>query len=142
MSREPPYSESDKLDFDIDVPSEEMKQKFEQWDEIYAVEKLTDMSLQGIESERLSFENEVARFKTKYNRGDLLTPELAKVAGKKPYTHEQLREARRLIEEEADYIRPRFTRAKGIVEKERKKNLRGFIVNLVDKVQLSLLKSS
>lgn len=134
-------SSSDPFEFDVEIPSEEMKQKFEKWDDIYSVDDLTDMTLRLIESERLEFESEVVRFKTRYNRGKALTPELAKVAGEEPYTHDQLRDARYLIEEEADRIRLRFKRAKGIVEKEREDSFRGYVVNLVEKIQLSLFNS-
>ena len=141
MSSNPLTSNSSEMEFEVEVPSEEMKRKFEKWDEMYEVDKLTDMNLRGLESERLKFEGKKIAFKARYDRGRLVTPAMAEVAGKEPYTQEQLEEARRLIDEEAERIRLRFTRAKGIVEKEREDSFRGYVVNLVEKIQLSLFNS-
>jgi hypothetical protein len=126
------------MKFDVEIPSDEMIQRFDQWDNIYTVEKLSQMTLTGIESERLEFENKVMELKTRYNRGQALNPTLAKLMGGKPYTDQQLEEARRMIEREADRIRPRFKRAKGVKKKERRNTLRGVIRNVVDKVQIIL----
>lgn len=128
------------MNFDVEVPSEEMKKKFEKWDETHTVDNLTDMSLKDIESERLLFEAEVMRFKIHYRRGKSVDAAMAKIMDRKPYTHEQLREARRLIEEEADRIRPRFKRAKGIKREKRKESLRGFLKNLIERVEINLVK--
>ena len=130
------------MNFDVGVPSEEMRDTFEKWDEIHTIENLTEMSLDSIESERILFENDVARFKRiRYNRGKSVNAAMAMLAGKEPYTHAQLREARRVIEEEADRIRPRFKRTKGIKREQQKQNSREFLTKLIDKVEVTLFNS-
>ena len=130
------------MNFDVEVPSEEMEKTFENWDETHTIENLTEMSRNSIESEQVLFENEVSRFKqVRYNRGKSVNTTMAMLAGKEPYTHVQLREARRVIEEEADRIRPRFKRAKGIKREQQKQNFREFLTELVDKIEVTLFNS-
>ena len=128
------------MEFDVEIPSKKMTERFDQWNDIYTVEKLSQMTLSGIESEKLEFENKVMHLKQPYNRGEALNPAMAKVMGAKPYTDQQLEEARRTIEREADKIRPRFKRAKGIKEEKRRESLHGFINNLIDKAQITIFK--
>lgn len=140
MSQSFKNSQPIELEFDVEVPSESMVDKFEKWDEIHTVDHLSDMSIRDIESERLKFESKVKMFKSRYRRGRSVNAAMAKIAGKEPYTHEQLREARQFIKDEADRIRPRFKRAKGIKKEERRKSWRGFLANLADCIEITILR--
>ncbi|WP_143052191.1 hypothetical protein [Halobacterium jilantaiense] len=102
-----------------EVPPERVERKIEDWKERYSVENLEELPASEITSVRLEFTNEVRELKRKYNRGRLVTPEMAEVAGKEPYTHSQLQEIRRHIRDEADNIRINFRRARGRIEREK-----------------------
>ena len=82
---------------EAEVPPERIEEKFEEWDERYSVEKLEEMSLSDLKSERWSFSAEADAFRIEYNPGRLVTPEMAAMYGKEPLTQEQFEEVRGLI---------------------------------------------
>ena len=123
---------------DNEIPPERVEQKFEQWEERYSVEKLEELTLKDLEAEMLSFDSEVAQFRTEYNPGRLVTPAMAAAAGKEPLTQNEFREVRRLINEKARDIRFNFKRAKGRREELNQERRNGLIADVAGRVSDSL----
>ena len=122
---------------DIDrpeLPSESMKQEFELWREEYTLEALTDLTVSQIESRKLLFENREQRLLAEHNPGRVIkeNPLLAQSAGKRPYTPQQWEEAKKMIRREAEKVKLRHDRAKGIVEKEENASKQNWLVELFD----------
>ena len=123
---------------DNEIPPERVEQKFEQWEERYSVEKLEELTLEDLDIERLAFDSEVAKFRTQYNPGRLVTPAMAAAAGKEPLTQNEFREVRRLINEKARDIRFNFKRAKGRREELNQERRNGLIADVAGRVSDSL----
>lgn len=115
-----------------ELPSDAMQRKFQDWEEQYTVEKLTDMTSSEIEDAELRFENEAFLLRNEHNPGRLIAqdPMLAQSAGKPPYTANQWEQARKEIRRKEKKIKFRFQRAKGIVKKDEKESKREWYTGL------------
>lgn len=127
---------------EAEVPPERVEDKFSEWEERYAVEKLEELTYSDLKSERWSFSAEVDVFRTEYNPGRLVTPEMAAVAGKEPLTQEQFREVRRLIREKEREIQMNFKRAMGRRKREEQERRDNLVVDLAGRVSDSLTNIS
>jgi hypothetical protein len=124
------------------VPPERVEEKVEDWREKYSVEHLAELTKEDVTSAQLEFMNEVRTLKTEYNRGRLVSAEMAEVLGREPYTHDQLRDIRRYIQDEADKISMNFKRAKGRIERERANRRSNTIVKGAERIADSLTNIS
>jgi len=124
---------------EAEVPPERVKEKFEEWDERYSVEKLEELSLSDLRSEKASFDAEVIIYRTEYNPGRLVTPAMAAAAGKEPLTQDQFEEVRRLINEKAKEIQMNFKRAKGRRRDKEEEQRKDFWGEVTDGLDVSLV---
>jgi hypothetical protein len=134
VSGTPPH----KPEFDVELPSDRMTDVCERWDDIYTVDRLTDMHLSNIQSKRYEFEAEVIEVNPYHDRGERVNPAMAKMMGREPYTHEQLREARRRIEDKADRVRARFEQAEGIKQEHEQERWHTFLTSLVERANFDI----
>src|SRR6056297_3141292 len=119
---------------EVELPPERVKQKFEKWEETYAVDKLEELPENKLRSQKHLFEAEVKEFKAEYNPGRLVTPEMAQIAGKEPFTQNQFRRVRRMIDDEADKVRMNFERAIGRRKEMETERRNRFFVDLAGRV--------
>ncbi|WP_256402436.1 hypothetical protein [Halorubrum salinum] len=125
------------VDIEYDeLPSEAMTKEFDLWNEEYTIEALTDLTVSQIEGRKLLFENREQRLLSEHNPGRHIkeNPMIARSQGCPVYTPQQWEEAKKMIRREAERVKLRFDRAKGIVEKEEKESKQNWLVELFDSI--------
>lgn len=122
------------LDDKPEIPPPRVENKFERWHETYSVDRLEELTISDIEAAELKFRNEVERLKTEYRPGKSVTPALAQVYGKEPFTQQEFREVRRCISDESEQIQMNFKQAKGRRKQHREYRQDSFWTNVAGRV--------
>lgn len=126
------------LDDKPEIPPPRVEDKFERWHETYSVERLEELTISDIEAAELEFRNEVERLRTEYRPGSSITPAMAQLAGKEPFTQAEFRKVRRCISDEAEQIRMNFKQARGRRQREREQQRANLLTRVAGRVTDSL----
>jgi len=126
------------LDDKPEIPPPRVEDKFERWHETYSVNRLEELTISDIEAAELEFRNEVEKLRTEYRPGSSITPAMAQLAGKEPFTQAEFREVRRCITDEAEQIRMNFRQARGRRREEREQQRTNRLTKITGRIADSL----